>query len=186
MKSYKTADWVDVLAMMGVLLGIAAKATLVPGTGIVCSFLLISAAGWYGSRMVGAINNSALRGIPKLLMALIWLGLLFNSMGILLDLGSPQSGNNALALGAIGWVVYIAWLRQPPAQRPQPTGVYLFPILGLLALGVWLLPPQDKYAYFNPTSPYVSYADYTRGYHLSGGYLVDSAGKQIKAVPYLK
>jgi hypothetical protein len=177
----------DIAAACAVVVGVAAKATLIPGSGILFMFLLLSAALWFVGRMAGAIQTKNLQGMPKMWVTLVWLGIVFNILSILSTLDGTQPAGTPAVLALALVLAFIYGYREVRRKENGLAPVWvIFPVLGFLGIFSWLTPAPWRYHHFNSTSPYVGWQDYKKGYHLSGGYLIDSAGKQIRPVDYLK
>jgi|GEM_PF-5287796 len=177
---------VPIAASLLLLAGIAAKATLVPGTGILFTGVLLVAAGLFMYCTGAVINDKQTAGIPKLLQAMLWLCCMLGTWSLAQNLGQNQPVANYALICQLGWIAYASTLRNKSFAIGKSQLLWAFPMVALLALGGLLIPAQVKYTTFNPASPYVPWADYTRGYHLSGGYLIDSAGVKVRPVPYMR
>jgi hypothetical protein len=187
MARYTPAEYTDEAAFLGIVIGIALKATLKPAMGVVFMVFAVLAILWFSYRMVQVVNG-AVRGLPKLFGMVIWLGATFNSVALLFNISGWKAADNISVLGFITLFGYLYWVfripEKPATWEGNRVALFIIPLLCVLSLTAWVTPAPVRYKVFNPNSPYVEWKDFHRGYHLSQGYLVDSAGKQIRPVNY--
>jgi hypothetical protein len=188
MLSFSRTEWADAAAALLFLAALAGKYSLVPGWGLGFAGVALLTCLWYFVQMGRIIQGTRL-GLPKLYAMLVYLGASFNVLAILYHVSNWGGIQTVTVIGLSTLVAYAAWWRlqgSDVGQVPFRAMVYAAPTVAIIALALWIASPAWRYKTFNPASPYVSWQAYQRGFHLSEGYLVDSAGRHIRPVPYLK